>query len=207
MKKLVVSIVLVVCLICFAGIASAATTRYVDDDGQADGTGCDSSTAAYSTIQAAITAASPGDTISVCPGTYVENQILISKSLIIQGAGADITIIDGGNSGIVVRITANDIAFSGFTVQNSGKTGVEAGILLQGVSGCNLHDNDFEDNFVGVALIASTGNTIQENRFDNNYFGIYAGDGSNPSTGNIIIGNTILNSIYVSLGQIGRAHV
>ena len=79
-------------------VASAATTLVVDDDGTYDaGTnGCDGTDVAYTTINAANTAAVNGDTIFVCPGTYVEIQILINKAITLQGSGAATTIIDGG---------------------------------------------------------------------------------------------------------------
>ena len=58
----------------------------------------------YSTIQAAINAASPGDTISVRPGTYAEN-LTLSKSVILTAASytsldptRNTTIIDGSRS-------------------------------------------------------------------------------------------------------------
>lgn len=47
----------------------------------------------HTTIQAAITAAGSGDTISVAAGTYTET-LSISKNLTINGAGAATTIID-----------------------------------------------------------------------------------------------------------------
>ena len=46
----------------------------------------------YPTIQSAIEAASPGDTIEVLPGTYTE-QLTISKSLTLVGSGATATVI------------------------------------------------------------------------------------------------------------------
>ena len=61
----------------------------------------------YSTIQAAVTAATAGDTIQVAAGTYTE-QILVAKDVTINGANAGIaagnkpgtrgaeTIVDGG---------------------------------------------------------------------------------------------------------------
>jgi hypothetical protein len=79
-------------------------------------------------IQAAISAASSGDTINVAAGTYEEDQITIDHSLTLVGAGVGETIIDGQDASLtdtgLIRITADaDVSVSNLTLQNAGGTG------------------------------------------------------------------------------------
>ncbi|MBY0278353.1 hypothetical protein K2Z84_23740 [Candidatus Binatia bacterium] len=115
--------------------ASAATTLVVDDDGTYDAgtSGCDGTDAAYTTINAANTAAVDGDTIFVCPGTYVEIQINITKAITLQGSGAASTIIDGGggtgltNAGTLrIRTNTGNVKVDGFTIQGAAAQGASA---------------------------------------------------------------------------------
>jgi Bacterial Ig domain len=76
-------------LLLLAPAASAATVS-VDDDGD------DCPAAGFSSVQGAIDAADPGDTVAICPGNYVEgsgapgtNALTINKDLTLKGAGAD----------------------------------------------------------------------------------------------------------------------
>jgi parallel beta-helix repeat protein len=64
--------VLVATLATSVAPASAATntTRWVDGDGRAGPSGCDSSASAYKQIQKAVNASNEDDTVIVCPGTY-----------------------------------------------------------------------------------------------------------------------------------------
>jgi hypothetical protein len=73
-------------------------TWTVDDDGPAD----------FHTIQEAISAAKLGDTIYVHNGTYSEHVVVNKNDLTLFGENKDATIIDGGEIGTVVQITAND---------------------------------------------------------------------------------------------------
>ena len=68
-------------------------------------------------LQAAIDAASPGDTITVSGGVYYEH-IVIDKELTLTGSQGP--VIDGGGEGDVVTITGSDVTISGFEIRGSG---------------------------------------------------------------------------------------
>jgi parallel beta-helix repeat protein len=85
----------------------------------------------YSTIQAAIDAASDGDTVFVRNGTYYEN-VVVDKAVSLIGERQNTTIIDGE-----VNITADYSNIKGFTVQNN--VGGE-GIILSNLDGCIICD-------------------------------------------------------------------
>src|SRR2546429_8836936 len=69
-------------LFAMGASATQATIRWVDPAAASSppGTGCLTS-AGYNTIQAAVSAASSGDTIMVCAGTYPENVLITTPSL------------------------------------------------------------------------------------------------------------------------------
>ena len=83
------------------------------------------------TIQAAIDAALPGDTISIPAGTYTEH-LTVNKSLTFIGAGAGSTIVDGGNTDSVFSITSGDVSISDLTVQRGNSSSSGGGIYAAG---------------------------------------------------------------------------
>ena len=90
----------------------------------------------YTTIQAAIDAASEGDTISVGDGTYPED-VTVDKDLILEGAQAGICAV-GGRTGdeseivgsIKVVSPAEHVAIDGFTITGTG-AGPLAGVCVR----------------------------------------------------------------------------
>jgi parallel beta-helix repeat protein len=107
----------------------------------------------YSSVQAAIDAASPGDTIEIRAGTYQEN-ITITKSLTLTGAGRDVTSIQGKEPGKpVVTITGDQeisVTVQGLTIAEAKaatpRSWREHGFRISGkvrlvVRGCRVSDN------------------------------------------------------------------
>ena len=88
------------------------------------GINCDS--AKYSSIQAAVNAAAPGNTIVVCTGVYYE-EVTVSKPLTLRGFDAVINA-SAKNNGVLV--TASGTTVTGLTVENA----IGEGILAVGVS-------------------------------------------------------------------------
>lgn len=93
----------------------------------------------YSTIQAAVNAASIGDTVFVRNGIYSEH-LVINKTISVIGEDAETTVIDGNDTGTVIRVTADNVSVSGFTIQNG-----EVGLDLVGNEG-DINENMFTSN-------------------------------------------------------------
>jgi len=140
-----------------------------------------------SDLQAAIDAASPGDTLQVARGVY--DKITIQKSLNLVGNGA---VIRAGNRDACVNIDADNVGISGFTIRDGFY-----GIKLNSVSGCNISNNTvIYCAQPGIALIFSDGNTITRNNASFNgivgegWYGIYLSNSNdNLITNNVAYGN------------------
>ncbi|MFQ6061113.1 MAG: nitrous oxide reductase family maturation protein NosD, partial [Thermoplasmata archaeon] len=138
-----------------------ATTLYVGGAGPGN----------YTTIQSAIDAASPGDTIYVFNGTYHEH-VIVNKPLSLIGEDRDRTIVDGSGSGDVVNVTVDWVNITGFVVTNSGQEGGDAGIELHHVQNCYISYNVISRNDWGIFLDSSTNNSISNNTASYNRGGI-----------------------------------
>ncbi|MGD0405375.1 MAG: NosD domain-containing protein [Candidatus Bathyarchaeia archaeon] len=193
----------------------------------------------YSTIQAAINQANDGDTVFVKDGVYnpaglfydVMNdagspyvEILVNRSISLIGEDSQKTIIMGktnnGYSGpqATIRVTADDVTISGFTILGSasnnaaasdGEKGIEvAGTYDHAPSHCSIIGNIIKNNFFdGIATSGYynqvTGVTkpsydiIANNTVTGNAgYGMYISSSSTVISGNQISGN-ILDGIII----------
>ncbi|MGO9205101.1 MAG: nitrous oxide reductase family maturation protein NosD [Candidatus Limnocylindrales bacterium] len=110
-------------LLAAPSVAAASSTFYVSPTGSSGGADTSCSTAAYTKINDAVSAASAGDTVIVCAGTYKED-VAVSKSLTLSASGAvtiDATGLDNG-----ILISASDVTVSDFTVENATGEGILA---------------------------------------------------------------------------------
>ncbi len=170
MKGLALSLLLMLCL------SLAATTRIVDING----------TGQYTSIQTAVNACAPGDTVLVYPGRYYENLIIQSNNVNIISLEADsgvidyidTTVIDGGLNAQGIRLSPNtqNCYIRGFSITNS-KTAISLGENSTSmISNCNLYGNR-SANGAGVNVFRCTtqfsGVAIHDNYAINQGGGMY----------------------------------
>ncbi|HVQ24148.1 MAG TPA: hypothetical protein VMV01_03180 [Planctomycetota bacterium] len=127
--------------------------------------------AQYPTIQGAIVAAQPGDTVLVAPGTYFETIDFLGKGITVQSnGGAAVTTIDGGGAGSVVTFQTHETpasVLSDLTITGGAGTVhgpfallVGGGVYVNGSSpvllDCVITGNTVA-NFGGGVFISDTG--------------------------------------------------
>jgi len=157
----------------------------------------------YTTIQSAVDAAVFGGTVLVFNGTYYEN-VRIQKTLSLIGQDADGVVINGGQEGDVISVTADWVNVSGFTVTGTG--GIYDGIEVLSTN-CHVFGNRALDIIGGIG-VSGSGNFIENNTLSRNDYGGISMTGSNnlimnnnlsdgdglhifDSTGNVITGNVM----------------
>src|SRR5712691_1533604 len=175
-RVLLVGSIALAIMVLGAQPTAAATTLVVDDDGMASAADCNATTVAYPTISAAVAAASPGDTIKVCPGLYNEQVMIDKNNLTLLGAQAGVDartrpfLPHATTQSIIqhpcgpVQFMADNLELNGFTVQgstlpdpcflsgiwsNPGFSGTQGGFKI-------LYDI-VQDNISGIELDSNCG--------------------------------------------------
>lgn len=154
-------------VLCEATSASAATL-WVNNDAVAynpPGTSCEQ--AGYATIQDALDAASPSDTIKVCPGTYDESVVIATNGLTLEStAGAAVTTISPTISAHVIDIRGTGVTVKGFTIIPAGFDDADIGInvAIEGDTDLTIIQNVIRGGRIGINLgCASFGTTVAHN--------------------------------------------
>jgi parallel beta-helix repeat protein len=161
-------------------------TITVDDDGPAD----------FPTIQEAVDAANPGDTVFVFNGTYYEN-VVVNTTINLEGEDMNNTVINGGGTGDVLLITSNWVNITGFNITGGGSNSDEAGIKLQNVTNCIVFGNKLIMNAQdGIHLNSSSNNDINDNKISNSITGIDLDSSSYNTITNNNVTNNDVNGIY-----------
>ncbi|MBN2098200.1 MAG: right-handed parallel beta-helix repeat-containing protein [Dehalococcoidia bacterium] len=154
-KKCLAGLLVLAMLVLPATAVAEPTTWYVDDSGGVD----------FTTIQAAVAAASAGDTVVVKDGNYAEN-VVVDKSITIQSEnGASSTTVSAVvSSAPVFDVNASGVVIDGFAVLGPTDTHV-AGIELVDVNDCTIENNDCSGGcYNGIHLGgASANNTVTGN--------------------------------------------
>lgn len=132
----------------------------------------------YTTIQAAVDAASAGDKIKVRAGTYAEN-VVVDKQLKIAGAKASLSkYLDPSKASIVDPVdnaTSSDPAVA-FDLQADG-------IEIKGFTIGEFDSNTDADGTIGVRTSAShAGYEIEHNVIEANTIGIYLNSATSSSS-------------------------
>lgn len=181
------------------------------------GNGC------YPSITAAVNAATAGDTINVAPGTYVEGDIKIGKSLSLIGANSANTVINATGKGNGVYVDGLDnsglseVVVTGFTIENAKFEG----ILVTNASAVTISENRVVNNDLalnpstsscpglpafetnegldcgeGIHLSGVDHSTVADNAVQNNSGGILLSDDTGKTQHNLISGNIVQNNAF-----------
>jgi hypothetical protein len=184
-----------------------AATLSVKQDGSGD----------YTVIQAALDAASPGDTVLVHPGRYFENLMIETSNITLTSlegttgdpAYIDSTIIDGTGSvgGIIVGQYKTDVEIRGFSITNGNSPGVALGASSESlVQNCKIFKRNSRTGGginVGGATVTLSGVKIFDNYALQLGGGIYASGSSEHHT-NITFDPVNRCSIYNNRAGAGQ---
>ncbi|WP_048080198.1 right-handed parallel beta-helix repeat-containing protein [Methanobacterium arcticum] len=142
----------------------------------------------YSSIQSAINAASPYDTIQVGSGIYTENIVINKTVTLVSVSGGNAIIQPLNQLNPILTLNCNNITVQGFNIMGATNS---SGVYLNGVLNCNVVGNSLNGNYYGVYIYGSSSNNIiSGNTITNStYSGINLNSNNNTIQNNSLTGN------------------
>jgi hypothetical protein len=201
------------CLLFLAAASAHAATLCVDAHGNS---GC------QTTINAAVTAASPGDTINVSSGTYAED-VHITKPLSLIGQNRNNTTIaanghangiyiDGFSGGAIAHVTVRGFTvenaqFEGMLVQNASDVTIADNIVRHNDQNLQIQNdacpglpafetNEGDDCGEGIHLMGVDHSIVTGNEVEQNAGGILISDETAPNHDNAVTHNFVHDNAY-----------
>jgi len=175
----------------------------------------------YTSIQAAIDAPETlnGHRILVDAGTYNEH-VTLNKQISLTGANRNTTVIDGGNTGVVIHVASANAQIMGFTItkgavgilaENSDNIIIENNKVLENADAivvryshtCTVSGNIVGNN-TGRGILVTNSDSFAAMRnevFRNQMYGLNA----NASTNGLIALNTAYNNSYDGIGLLSNS--
>ena len=162
------------------GIAAAAISAYAAEPAPAAGA---DEVVVTSTIQAAVDAAQPGDTVVVPPGRYHESVTITKSGITIRGSRGAVLDASGFSTGIRAAsgpggavcppLMLHDLAVEGLSIEGASFTGV----FFRGVDGFAIRNGSYSGNrLYAIFPVCSRGGVISGNHVQGTNDGaIYVG--------------------------------
>ncbi|MDD5317761.1 MAG: hypothetical protein PHF51_03435, partial [Candidatus ainarchaeum sp.] len=196
----------------FAGLAFAGFNPGAESETHvvnATSPACVSGDGNYATIAAAIAAASAGDTVFICNGTYYE-EVNVNKAIEVVGESRDGVIVNSMNANAAgVNISAGDSSVENLTLQNLTFAGIYVG-FVSGVEVSNVTVGDVTaalddawgiwaqgngSSFAGISMGNLTSNLTDDS---SDCFGV-EDNGDNNTYSNLEIGNLSASDVAFAL--------
>jgi len=111
----------------------------------------------------ALSGAKAGDTLVLASGRH-QGPVTVAKPIELKGLPG--AVIDGGENGSVITVTAPGVALRGLTIRKSGSrvTDYDGAVLVrQGADGFVAEGNNLEENLFGIVLLGANGVRIRDN--------------------------------------------
>lgn len=166
---------------------AASSLLFVSPAGAAGAADLSCSTAAFSSIDAAVAAAPAAATVIVCPGTYAQSVTVSARPVNLRGFGATIDA-SGLKEGVVIEgpaaagsslqgLQVEHAQLEGVLVQGTSHVTIAGNVIVNNDLACQPQVNGVVDCGEGLHLEAVTDSVVSGNQMRENSGGVLMDDG------------------------------